>query len=63
MLELKSFRGSLAFCGPELADHIQRLSPKSQVDFPHITVLAKHEVQKLGTQIGSAQSREVSQKS
>jgi len=63
MLELKQFRGSLILCGPELTGHIQRLSPKSQVDFPHITVLTKHEIQKLGIQIGSAQSREVSQKS
>jgi atypical dual specificity phosphatase len=48
MLELLPFRGTLSICGSELADHIQRLSPgRSEIETPHITVFAAHEVKKL----------------
>jgi hypothetical protein len=70
MLGLTTFRGTLSLCGPELQEHIDKLSPKSQVDVcfsqscyecgidnvfqvPHITVLAKHEVQKIGLDLNS----------
>lgn len=31
-MELQSFRGTLSLLGPELAGHIQRLSPNSEVE-------------------------------
>ncbi|KAH8591103.1 hypothetical protein B0O99DRAFT_633140 [Bisporella sp. PMI_857] len=50
MLELAPFRGTLSLVGPELKDHILRFSPSTNVEdlVPHITVIAKHEAQKIG---------------
>jgi atypical dual specificity phosphatase len=48
MLSLLPYKGTLSLCGPELVDHIERLSPGSHVDSPHITIIEKHELQKLG---------------
>jgi atypical dual specificity phosphatase len=46
-MEIIPYRGTLSLCGPELADHIIKLSP-AQVEFPHITIITKYEAQKLG---------------
>lgn len=63
-MELVSFRGTLSLCGAaELGSHIQRLSEKCEVDTPHITILAKHEVQKLQLDLDIQKSASISQES
>ncbi len=53
MLELVLARGFLSLSGPELQDHIQRLAPEAQVEYPHITVLAKNEIQEHSFDLGN----------
>ncbi len=55
MLELTLTRGFLSLSGPELQDHIQRLAPGAQVDYPHITVLTKDETQKHVSDLNNVQ--------
>lgn len=62
-MELIPFRGTLSLCGTELESHIQRLSPGSQVEIPHMTILAKHEVQKLGLDLDLEKTVKISQES
>lgn len=64
MLELIPFQGTLSLRGPELADHIQRLSPgRSEIETPHITIFAAHEVKKLKLDLGAKKGIQISQES
>jgi atypical dual specificity phosphatase len=64
-MELVSFRGTLSLTGQELRNHVERLyiSRKCETDTPHITVLTKHEVQKLHLDLNIEQAAKISQES
>lgn len=64
-MELISFRGTLSLVGQELGNHIERLtlSRKCEIDTVHITILTKHEVQKLHLDLNNEKGAKISQES